>query len=185
MGGIQALPASINEISSNRPSGASGYVDLSTIAASVRAELQPHSRGYYLTTQVFALDERPALVQRAPGGSRWIVAGDGERYQVVANQSLLLVKIWHVYYHTGRGQNSIELLGDAFLPRLDNRLTEPVKVCLPAPASDTERVRFAVKGRLDPHWTVLETRVEDGMVCADTVRVAWLALVLAPDEEAS
>ncbi len=184
-GGMQALPTSISEIGASKPSGASGSLDLSTIAASVREEFQSHSRGYYLTTRVFGLDEQPSLVRRATGGSRWLAAGDGERYEVVASSSLLLVKIWQVYYRPDSGHNSIELLGDTFLPRLDNRLTEPVEICLPAPSREAERVRLAVKGRLDPDWTVLETTVEDGMVCADTVQVAWLALVLAPEDEAS
>ncbi len=184
-GGMQPLPVSIREISANKPSGASGSVDLSTIAASVREQFQSHSRGYYLTTRVFGLDEGSSLVRRAPGGSRWIADGDGQRYEVVARSSLLLVKIWHIYYHPGRGHNTIELLGDTFLPRRDNRLTEAVEICLPAPSRNADRVRLAVKGRLDPHWTVLETTVEDGMVCADTVRVAWLAMALAPEDEAS
>ena len=185
VGAMHGLPTRLGEISSNKPSEPTGSVDLTNIAASVSEEQEPHSRGYYLTTQVFGLGERSHLVRQAADGSRYVVVEDGRRHEVVSPGSLLLIKIWHVHYRPDRGANSVELLGDTFLPRLDNRLTEPVEICLPAPAQDTERVRIAVKGRLDPAWTILETTVEESQVCAETVRVAWLALVLAPDEEAA
>ena len=185
VGGKHGLPTRMAEIDSNKPSEPTGSLDLSNIAASVSEEREPHSRGYYLTTQVFGLGERSNLVRAGPDGSAYIEDEDGQRYEVVSAGSLLLVKIWHVYLRLERGTNSIELLGEAFYPRLDNRLTEAVEVCLPAPSLDPERVRIAVKGRLDPGWTVLDTTVKDGQVCAETVRVAWLVLVLAPEDEAA
>ncbi len=185
VGAMHGLPTRMGEIHSNKPSNPTGSVDLSNIAASVREERAPHSRGFYLTTQVFGLGERSRPVRAGPDGSRYIEDETGQRYAVVSPGSLLLVKIWHVYHRPERGTNSIELLGDAFYPRLDNRLTEPVEVCLPAPARDTERVRIAVQGRLDSGWTVLATTLKDGQVCAETVRVGWLVLVLAPESKAA
>ena len=184
VGAMHGLATRMAEIDSNKPSEPTGSVDLSNIAASVSEEREPHSRGFYLTTQVFGLGERLHLVRAGPNGARSIVDEDGQRYEVVSPGTLLLIKIWHVHYRPDRGTNSVELLGDTFLPRLDNRLTEPVEVCLPAPAGDAERVRIAVKGRLDPHWMILETTVKDGQVCAETVRVAWLTLVYAPEAAA-
>lgn len=185
VGAMHGLPTRMSEIRSNKPSEPTGSVDLASIAASVREEIQRHSRGFYLTTQVFGLGERSHLVRAGPNGSRYIVDADGQRHEVARPGSLLLVKIWHVYYRSGRGHNTIELLGDTFLPRRDNRLTEPVEICLPAPAMHAERVRIAVRGRLDPHWTILDTAVEDGQVCTETVRVAWVVLVYAPEPEAA
>ena len=185
VGAMHGLPTRQGEISSNKPSEPTGSVDLTNIAASVSEEREPHSRGFYMTTQVFGLGERSHLVRAGPNGARYIVDKDGQRYEVVSPGSLLLVKIWHVHYRPDRGTNSVELLGDTFLPRLDNRLTEPVEVCVPAPARDAERVRIAVKGRLDPHWTILDAELHDGQVCAETVRVAWLTLVYAPEPAAA
>ena len=185
VGAMHGLPARIGEISSNKPSEPTGSVDLTNIAASVSEEREPHSRGYYLTTQVFGLGDQSHLVRAGPNGSRYIVDEDGQRYEVVSPGSLLLIKIWHVHYRPDRGTNSVELLGDTFLPRRDNRLTEPVEICLPAPGRDKERVRIAVKGRLDPHWTILDAELRDGQVCAETVRVAWLVLVKEREDEAA
>lgn len=75
--------------------------------------------------------------------------------------------------------NSIELLGDTFFPGINDRLTEPVEVCLPV------RSRNAGPIHLDPAWTILDTTVKDGQVCAETVRVAWLTLVLTHEDEAA
>jgi len=92
-----------------------------------------------------------------------------------------LVKIWHVYERAATGINTVELLGDVFIPRPTDRLVAPVEVCLPVPrGSDPERLGLAVKGRLDPHWTILATTLKDGQVCAFATRVAWLTLVLSP-----
>ena len=185
VGAMHGLPTRMAEINSNKPSEPTGSVDLTNIAASVSEEREPYSRGYYLTTQVFGLGERSHLVRAGPDGSRFVVDEDGQRYEVVSPGSLLLVKIWHIYYRSESGHNSIELLGDTFYPRLDNRLTEPVEVCVPSPVRDVERVRIAVKGRLDPHWTILDAELRDGQVCAETVRVAWLTLVYAPEPAAA
>ena len=185
VGAMHDLPTRLGEISSNKPSEPTGSVDLTNIAASVSEEREPHSRGYYLTTQVFGLGERSHLVRAGPDGSRYVVDADGQRYEVVSPGSLLLIKIWHVHYRPDRGTNSVELLGDTFLPRVDNRLTEPVEVCVPSPVRDVERVRIAVKGRLDPRWTILDAELRDGQVCAETVRVAWLTLVYAPEPAAA
>ncbi|MXV79700.1 MAG: hypothetical protein F4X58_13660 [Chloroflexi bacterium] len=66
-----------------------------------------------------------------------------------------------------------------------DRLTAPVKVCLHVPrAADSERLGLAVKGRLDPTWTILATTFKNGQFGAETTRVAWLTLVEAPDEAA-
>ncbi|MCY3922514.1 MAG: hypothetical protein OXG27_08970 [Chloroflexi bacterium] len=129
--------------------------------------------------------EQPGLVRRLTGGGYAIVVG-GVRYTIPADSPLLLVKIWHVYERAATGINTVELLGDLFIGWLSDRLTAPVEVCLPVPRSaDPERLGLAVKGRLDPAWTILATTLKDGQVCAETTRVAWLTLVEAPKDEAA
>ncbi|MDE2745759.1 MAG: hypothetical protein OXI41_07200 [Chloroflexota bacterium] len=179
-GGTQALPTRQSEVSANKPDGASGSVDLGAIAASVREQLQSRTRGFYLTTQIFGPGARPGLIRSVPGGG-YAIFVDGVRYTLPAGSPLLLVKIWHIYKRPQTGINTIELLGDVFVGRPGDRLTEPVEICLPAPAQDAERARLAVKGRLDPSWTILDTTVEDGQICAQTTRVAWFTIVLEPE----
>ena len=183
-GGMQELPTTIDEISANEPSGATGSLDLAGVSASVAPQRRPHSKGFYLTTRVFNPAEQPALVQR-PGG-RWSISVNGTRYRLPSGSQLLLVKLWHVYFDPGRGSNTIELLGEVFRPRPTDRLLAPVEVCLPAPRGvNSDRLGLAVKGRLDPHWTILATTLKDDLVCAWTTRVAWMTLVLAPEDEAA
>ena len=184
-GSIVGLATTLNEISANRPSNPSGSIDLAEIAASVEPQRRARSRSFYTTTQVFAPGQQRSLVRRGPSGANYIVAGENREPWIVAARSpLLLVKIWHVYYRSERGTNSVELLGDIFIGRAANRLAEPVEVCLPAPAQDAERARLGVKGRLDRAWTILETTWQDGQLCAETTRVAWFTIVLEPEPQA-
>ncbi|MYG90730.1 MAG: hypothetical protein F4188_04515, partial [Chloroflexi bacterium] len=103
-----------------------------------------------------------------------VLDGDGRSHELAQRAPLLKVRIWHVYYHSGRGMNTIELLGEVFGGRAGDRLARPAEVCLPAPASDVERAQIAVRGRLDRHWTILDSYLTfDGRICAETVRVSW------------
>ena len=172
---MQSFPTRINEISANKPSNASGSLDLSPIAASISEDRRPQSRGFYLTATV-----------APPGGSSTVQDAESRRYTLAPGGSLLKLRIWHVFHHRARGLNSVELLGGSTVNDRDNRLTEPVEVCLPAPAADAERARIAVRGQHDRHWTILETTLtDDGRICAPTVRVAWLTVVLEPPEESA
>ncbi|MCY4619572.1 MAG: SwmB domain-containing protein [Chloroflexi bacterium] len=176
--GPHALPTSISEISGNKPSGASGSLDVSEIAASVRQELRQHSRGTYLTTQVFGLDEQSSLVRHSPAGGTYMTTASGERYELVGGTALLHVKLWHVYHHNGRGSNSIERLGGPWNSRRDNKLVEPVEVCLPMP---DEGGAIAVRINGQSAWTVLETVERSGQICAEPVLIGWFAVVHSSD----
>ncbi|MXV79702.1 MAG: hypothetical protein F4X58_13670 [Chloroflexi bacterium] len=171
VGGIHPVPARIGEISSNKPKNASGSVDLSAIAASVSEHLRRYSRGFYVTVLVESASDQSGLIRRLD-------------YGLARGSPLLKLQIWHVYERAATGINTVELLGDIFIGRPSDRLTAPVEVCLPAPGRNADRLRLAVKGRLDPHWQVLETTHKDGQLCAQTTRVSWLTLVEAPDEAA-
>ena len=171
----QAFPTRLNEISANKPTNASGSLDLSPIAASISEARRPQSRGFYLTVTV-----------APPGGGYVVKDAESRRYTLAPGGSLLKLRIWHIFHHRARGLNSVELLGGSTANDRDNRLTEPVEVCLPAPAANAERARIAVRGRHDRHWTILETTLtDDGRICAPTVRVAWLLVVLEPPEESA
>ena len=171
----QSFPTRLNEISANKPTNASGSLDLSPIAASISEARRPQSRGFYLTVTV-----------DPPGDGYTVEDAESRRYTLPAGASLIKVRLWHVYHHVGRGLNSVELLGGSTANNRDNRLTEPVEVCLPAPAANAERARIAVRGQHDRHWTILETTLtDDGRICAPTVRVAWLTVVLEPPEESA
>jgi hypothetical protein len=177
--GIHQVPTRMSEVRSNRPSGASGTLDLRAISESVSEELRGHSRGFYLTVMVERVSGQRHLFR-----SGTALAGDGRRYELARGAPLLQVKIWHVYYHTGRDMNSIELLGEVFFGRDGDRLVEPVEICLPAPARDVERAQIAARGRYDRHWTVLESNLTfDGQICAETTRVSWFTIVLEPEAE--
>ena len=170
--GVHAVPVTLSEIRSNQPSGATGWLDLSAIAASVSEDLRRHSRGFYLTV----------LVESASGNRYLFRRLD---YELARGAPLLKVHIWHVYRHVGRGTNTLELLGEVFGGRAADRLAEPVEICLPAPAEDTDRAQIAVRGRLDPAWTILESHLTfDGRICAETTRVAWFTIVLEPESGA-
>ena len=174
----QAFPLAMNEISSNRTTNGSGALNLSAIAASLSPERAARSRGYYLSTRVYGLAERPELVRRAPGGLSTILGVGETRHRVVRGSPLVWIKLWHVYQRPATGINTIERLGGPFYPRLDPLLAEPVEVCLPAPRADAA---IAVRLQGESAWTVLETTERDGRICADTVRVGWLILVEAPE----
>ena len=171
----QAFPTHLNEISANKPTNASGSLDLSPIAASISEDRRPQSRGFYLTATV-----------APPSGGYVVKDAESRRYTLAPGGSLLKLRIWHIFHHRARGLNSVELLGGSTANDRDNRLTEPVEVCLPAPAANAERARIAVRGQHDRHWTILETTLtDDGRICAPTVRVAWLTVVLEPPEESA
>ncbi len=170
VGGMQALPTAMSEVSANKPKGATGSLDLGSIAASVREELRGRSRGFYLTTMVYSPGERRNILSNLD-------------HELARGSPLLKVSIWHVYRRASTGINTIELLGEVFLPRKVNLLAEPVKICLPAPSADADRARIAVRGRTDSEWTILETTLEDGKLCAETVRVSWFVIVLEPEPE--
>lgn len=171
VGGIHPVPARIGEISSNKPSGASGSLDLTAIAASVSEDLRRHSRGFYVTVLIESAVQQRHLLRNL-------------EYELARGAPLIRVHIWHVYRHVGRGTNTVELLGEAFIGRAADQLAEPVQICLPAP--DAEHARIAVRGRLDRDWTILETRLtDDGRLCAETVRVSWFTIVLAPEPESA
>lgn len=170
VGGMHSVPAQIGEISSNKPKEATASIDLSAIAASVREELRERSRGFYVTTLV-----------ESPGERRHILANLDR--ELARGSPLLKVSIWHVYRRASTGINTVELLGEVFLPRKVNLLVEPVEICLPAPSEDAERARVAVRGRTDQDWTILNTTLEDGQLCAETVRVSWFVIVLEAEPE--
>lgn len=172
VGGMHPVPARIGEINSNKPSGASGSLNLAAIAASVTDELRRYSRGFYLTVMVESpLDRRySSLLRRLD-------------HDLARGSPLLKVRIWHVYHHSGRGTNSVELLGETFIGRPADRLAQPVQICLPAPGQDAERARIAVRGRLDPGWEILETTLQDGQLCAETTRIAWFIIVQTREDE--
>ncbi|MXX81542.1 MAG: hypothetical protein F4Y69_11025 [Chloroflexi bacterium] len=174
----QAFPLAMSEISSNRTTNGSGALDLSAIAASLSPERAARSRGYFLSTRVYGLAERPELVRRAPGGLSTIVGVGETRHRVVRGSPLVWLKLWHVYQRPVTGINTIERLGGPFYPRLDPLLAEPVEICLPAPRADAA---IAVRLQGESAWTVLETTERDGRICAETVRVGWLILVEAPE----
>ena len=178
--GIHAVPVLTSEIRSNKPSGASGSLDLRGISASVSEELRRHSRGFYLTVMV-----EPVTSQRHLFRSGTVLNAEGQGYELAHDAPLLKVRIWHVYHHTGRGTNSIELLGEVFGGRSGDRLAEPVEVCLPPPSRGVERAQIAVRGRLDRHWTVLDSYLTfEDQLCAETTRVSWFTIVIEPDLEA-
>ena len=177
--GIHQVPTRMGEIRANRPSEASGTLDLRAISESVSEELRRYSRGFYLTVMVERVSGQRHLFR-----SGTAVDAGGRRYELARGAPLLQVKIWHVYHHTGRGMNSVELMGDVFVGRAGDRLVEPVEICLPAPARDVERAQIAVRGRLDRHWTILESNLTfDGQICAQTTRVSWFTIVLEPEAE--
>lgn len=177
--GIHQVPVEIREIRSNQPSGASGSLDLTAISASVSEELRRYSRGFYVTVMVERVGGHRHLFR-----SGAVLDGDGRSHELARRAPLLKVRIWHVYYHSGRGMNTIELLGEVFGGRTGDRLARPAEVCLPAPASDLERAQIAVRGRLDRHWTILDSYLTfDGRICAETVRVSWFTIVLEPESE--
>lgn len=177
--GVHSVPVRMGEISSNKPRHASGSLDLRRIAASVSEDLRRYSRGFYLTV----------MVERVGGQRHLFRAGsalDRERqaYELARGAPLVKVHIWHVYHHSGRGVNTVELLGEIFIGRAGDRLVEPVEICLPAPTSDVERAQIAVRGRLDRYWTILDSYLTfDGQICAETTRVAWFTIVLEPESE--
>lgn len=177
--GIHQVPVEIGEIRSNQPSGASGSLDLTAISASVSEELRRYSRGFYVTVMVERVVGHRHLFRSGAA-----LDGDGRSHELARRAPLLRVRIWHVYYHSGRGMNTIELLGEVFGGRPGDRLARPAEVCLPAPASDLERAQIAVRGRLDRHWTILDSYLTfDGRICAETVRVSWFTIVLEPESE--
>jgi len=176
---MHPVPVRMSEIRSNKPRDASGTLDLRRIAASVSEELRRYSKGFYLTV----------MVERVAGHRHLFRSGDaldgeGRSYELARRAPLLKVRIWHVFYHSGRGMNSIELLGEVFGGRVGDRLTQPVEVCLPGPESNVERAQIAVRGRFDRHWTILDSYLTfDGQICAQTTRVAWFTIVLEPESE--
>lgn len=172
VGGMHSVPARIGEISSNKPKDASASIDLSAIAASVREELRERSRGFYVTTLI-----------ESPGDRRHILANLD--HELARGSPLLKVNIWHIYRRASTGINTIELLGEYFFPRKVNLLDKPVRICLPAPSRDADQARIAVRGRADQDWTILETTLKDGQLCAETTRVSWFVIVLAPEEAAA
>lgn len=177
--GIHQVPVEIREIRANQPSGASGSLDLTAISASVSEELRRYSRGFYVTVMVERVVGHRHLFRSGAA-----LDGDGRSHELARRAPLLRVRIWHVYYHSGRGMNTIELLGEVFGGRPGDRLARPAEVCLPAPASDLERAQIAVRGRLDRHWTILDSYLTfDGRICAETVRVSWFTIVLEPESE--
>lgn len=178
-GGTHPVPVRLSEIRSVKPHEASGSLDLSAIAASVREEVRPHSRGFYLTVLVDSAADRRYLFRSGAA-----LDSGGAQYERASGAPLLKVQIWHIYHHTGRGWNTVELLGDVFVGRAGDRLAEPARICLPAPTQEAERARIAVRGRLDRHWTILDSDLtSDGRLCADTTRVAWFTIVLEPESE--
>ncbi|MCY3923588.1 MAG: hypothetical protein OXG27_14510 [Chloroflexi bacterium] len=61
--------------------------------------------------------------------------------------------------------------------------TDLVRFCLPAPSEDPDRARFAVPGRKDKDWTILDSTLEDGQLCAETAWVSRFVIVLEPESE--
>ena len=179
-----AFPARRNEISANRPSNASGSLDLAPLPASLSEDPRQPSRGFYLTTTVDPPSEAPWLFHRTPEGGYAVQDAQSRRYELAPGAPLLKLRLWRIYHHLGRGLNSVQLLGGSTINDRDNRLTQPLQLCLPAPdnsGDSAERARIAVRGRYDRHWTILETtRTEDGRICAAADRIAWLVVVLRP-----
>ena len=176
-----AFPARRNEISANQPSNPSGSLDLGPNTAPVSENLRQPSRGFYLTTTIDQPRDAPSLFHRAPDGGYAVEDAQSRRYELAPGAALIKLRLWHVYHHRARGLNSVQLLGGTTVNDRDNRLTQPLQVCLPAPDIDAERARIAVRGRYDRHWTILETTLtDDGRICARTVRIAWLVVVLQP-----
>ena len=179
-----AFPARRNEISANRPSNSSGSLDLSPLPASLSEDPRQPSRGFYLTTNINPPSDAPSLFQRTPDGGYAVQDAGSRRYELAPGAALLKLRLWHIYHHLGRGLNSVQLLGGSTINDRDNRLTQPLQLCLPAPKSEADRARIAVRGRYDRHWTILETtRTDDGRICAPTDRIAWLIVVLKPPED--
>lgn len=177
--GIHHVPVQMSEIRSNQPSGASGSLDLTAISASVSEELRRYSRGFYLTVMVERVGGHRHLFR---SGS--VLDGGGRHLKLAHGAPLVKVHIWHVYHHRGRGGNTVELLGEVFVGRAADRLAEPVEICLPAPERDLDRAAIAVRGRLDRHWTVLDSYLTfGGQICAETVRVSWFTIVIEPEPE--
>ena len=179
-----AFPVQLNEISANQPSNPSGSLDLGPVTASVSENLRQQSRGFYLTTTVDPPSDAPWLFQRTPEGGYAAQDAQSRRYALARGAPLLKLRLWHVYHHLGRGLNSVQLLGGSTINDRDNRLTQPLELCLPAPDSPddkAQRARIAVRGRYDRHWTILETTLtDDGRICAATDRIAWLVVVFQP-----
>ena len=176
-----AFPTRRNEISANKPSNASGSLDLSPLPASLSEDPRQPSRGFYLTTTIDQPRDAPSLFQRTPDGGYAVEDAGSRRYELAPGAALLKLRLWHIYHHLGRGLNSVQLLGGSTINDRDNRLTQPLELCLPAPKSEADRARIAVRGRYDRHWTILETtRTEDGRICAAADRIAWLVVVLRP-----
>ena len=179
-----AFPARLNEISANKPSNSSGSLDLSPLPASLSEDPRQPSRGFYLTTTIDPPSDARWLFQRTPDGGYAVQDAQSRRYELAPGAPLLKLRLWRIYHHLGRGLNSVELLGGSTVNNRDNRLTQPLQVCLPAPNSEAERARIAVRGRYDRHWTILETTLtDDGRICAAADRIAWLVIVLQPLED--
>lgn len=175
--GIHQVPVQMSEIRSNQPSGASGSLDLTAISASVSEELRRYSRGFYLTVMVERVGGDRHLFR---SGS--VLDGGGRHLKLAHGAPLVKVHIWHVYHHRGRGGNTVELLGEVFVGRAGDRLAEPVEICLPAPERDLDRAAIAVRGRLDRHWTILDSYLTfDDQICAQTTRVSWFTIVVEPE----
>ena len=179
-----AFPVQLNQISANKPSNASGSLDLAPIPLSLSENPRQPSRGFYLTTTIDPPSDAPWLFRRTPEGGYAAQDAQSRRYELAPGAALLKLRLWHIYHHLGRGLNSVQLLGGSTINDRDNRLTQPLQLCLPAPdnsGNSAERARIAVRGRYDRHWTILETTLtDDGRICADTVRIAWLVVVLQP-----
>ena len=177
-----AFSARRNEISANKPSNPSGSLDLGPVSENLR---QP-SRGFYLTTTIDQPGDAAWLFHRTPDGGYAVQDAQSRRYELAPGAALLKLRLWHIYHHLGRGLNSVQLLGGSTINDRDNRLTEPLQLCLPAPdnsGNSAERARIAVRGRYDRHWTILDTtRTDDGRICARTDRIAWLIVVFEPPE---
>lgn len=177
--GIHQIPVRMGEISSNKPKDASGSLDLKAISASVEDDLSRHSRGFYVTVMVESISDRRHMFN-----SGFALDAERQAYELAHGAPLLKAQIWHVYHHIGRGMNTVELLGDAFVGRDRDRLVEPAEICLPVPSREPERAQIAVRGRHDRHWTILDSHLTfDGRICAETTRVAWFTIVLEPRSE--
>ena len=178
------FPVQLNEISANKPNNPSGSLDLAPIPLSLSENLRQPSRGLYLTTTIDQPGDAAWLFHRTPEGGYTVEDAGSLRYELAPGAALIKLRLWHIYHHLGRGLNSVQLLGGSTINDRDNRLTQPLQVCLPAPSAEAERAQIAVRGRYDRHWTILETTLtDDGRICADTVRIAWLVVVLQPPEE--
>ena len=65
----QSFATRMSEIRLNQHAGASGSLDLTGVQASIADPRLRFSQGFFVTSQVFGLQEQPALIQRAPGGA--------------------------------------------------------------------------------------------------------------------